>query len=143
MSPYVSADIAHLRANRKFAHSESATPFAIARIDIRIDTYVAEHRATIGWRGATHTRHGVASDYDPHPVEIERFIARIAQHLEVHHRAGHLSNLVLIAEPRLLGVLRARLPAEIHRLVTREIAGDYVHADKNLIFRVIDESEQR
>lgn len=96
-----------------------------------------------GGVGATHTRHGVASDYDPHTVEIERYVARIAQHLELRHRAGQLSNLVLIAEPRLLGVLRARLPPEIHRLITLEISGDYVHADGDLLLRVIDESEHR
>src|SRR5579863_3901669 len=40
-----------------------------------------------GHTGATHTRHGTNSDYDPHAVEIERFVARIASDLEVRHRA--------------------------------------------------------
>ena len=71
---------------------------------------------------ATRIRHGAASDYNPHTVEIERFVDRIARQLGLH-AAGELSALVLIAEPRLLGVLRARLPKELHKLVTHEISG--------------------
>ena len=91
----------------------------------------------------TRTRHGAASDYDPHKVEIERYVARIASHLEARHRAGQLSNLTIIAEPHLLGVLRARLPAEVHRLVTQEIAGDYVRSEPALVLRVLDEADEK
>lgn len=90
----------------------------------------------------TRTRHGAASDYDPHKVEIERYVARIAEHLEARHRAGQLSNLTLVAEPHLLGVLRARLPDEIQRLVTGQISGDYVRADPSLVLRVIEEADE-
>ena len=79
-----------------------------------------------------------ASDYDPYVVEIGRFVTHIAQDLTARHRAGALSNLVLIAEPRLLGVLRARLPNELHRLVSREISGDYVRAHSALLLRLIE-----
>lgn len=96
-----------------------------------------------GHTGATHTRHGANSDYDPHVVEIERFVARIAADLEARHRARALSNLILIAEPRLLGVLRARLPDDIRRLVTREVPGDYTHADNAAVLRVLESPVDR
>jgi len=76
-----------------------------------------------GGTNMTHTRHGAASDYDPHTVEIERFVKRIVQRLEYLHRAGKLNTWVLIAEPPLLGVMRARLPTDLHRLIAHEISG--------------------
>jgi len=93
--------------------------------------------------GATHTRHGVASDYDPHQVEIERFVAHIAQHLEARHRAGALSNLVLMAAPHFLGVMRARLPADVKRLISHEISGDYVRADQHQLLQLLEEAGGR
>jgi protein required for attachment to host cells len=93
--------------------------------------------------GATHTRHGTASDYDPHAVEIERFVVHIAQHLESRHRAGALSNLVLIAAPHFLGVMRARLPADVQRLISREISGDYVRAHQEQLLGLLDDAGGR
>jgi len=94
-----------------------------------------------GGKGATRTRHGAASDYDPHAVEIERYVARIAQDLLARHRAGTLSNLILVAEPHLLGVMRARLPEQLHRLISVEISGDYVHADSKQLLRLLEPEE--
>lgn len=87
---------------------------------------------------ATHTRHGVAGDYDPHVVEIEHFVKSIVQRLQNLYRAGELKAWVLVAEPRLLGVLRAHLPAELHKLLLREISGDYVHADRDRVLELVD-----
>lgn len=95
-----------------------------------------------GGEVATRTRHGAASDYDPHKVEIERFVARIAEHLEARHRAGQLSNLTLMAEPHLLGVMRARLPVQLHRLITLEISGDYVRAEPSVVLHALEEAEE-
>lgn len=95
-----------------------------------------------GGTNATHTRHGVASDYDPHTVEIEHFVKRIVQRLEALHRAGELNAWVLIAEPRLLGVLRAHLPSDLHKLIVHEISGDYVRADHERILGLIDSQER-
>ncbi|MGH8144667.1 MAG: host attachment protein [Steroidobacteraceae bacterium] len=87
---------------------------------------------------ATHTRHGAASDYDPHTVEIERFAARIVQRLQDLHRNDELHAWVLIAAPRFLGVLRAQLPTDLHRTIVHEVAGDYVRADPTRILELID-----
>jgi len=87
---------------------------------------------------ATHMRHGAASDYDPHTIEIEHFVNRVVQRLEALHRAGELDAWVLIAEPRLLGVLRAHLPPDLHKLIVHEISGDYIHADHERILELVD-----
>lgn len=58
------------------------------------------------------------------------------------HDAGELSALVLIAEPRLLGVMRARLPKALHGLITHEICGDYMHAKDAQLLGFIEAEEQ-
>jgi protein required for attachment to host cells len=94
-----------------------------------------------GGAGGTHTRHGVGSDYDPHVTETEHYVARIAERLTELHRTHHLNALVLIAEPRLLGVIRARFPVELHKLIVGEKSGDYVHADHRQLLTLIEAIE--
>jgi protein required for attachment to host cells len=91
-----------------------------------------------GGGGASHLRHGVGDDYDPHVAEVEQYVDRMLARLVTLHRSRHLGALVLIAEPQLLGVLRARLPAELQPLLRREISGDYVHADHRQLLELID-----
>jgi protein required for attachment to host cells len=93
--------------------------------------------------GTAKTRHGAATDHDAHTAEIQRFVALIAQHLESRHRAGALSNLILIAEPHVLGVMRARLPADVLHLISREISGDYAHADTQQLLRLVEDTADR
>jgi protein required for attachment to host cells len=95
-----------------------------------------------GGAGATHSRHGVGSDYDPHVTETEHYVARIAERLIELHRAHKLTALVLIAEPRLLGVMRARFPVELHKLIVGEKSGDYVHADHRQLQTLIESIEE-
>jgi protein required for attachment to host cells len=91
-----------------------------------------------GGGGASHLRHGLGDDFSPHVAEIEHYVDRIAARLVTLHRSHHLGALLLIAEPQLLGVLRARLPVELQKLVVREIVGDYVHADHRQLLELID-----
>jgi hypothetical protein len=79
---------------------------------------------------------------NPHTVEIERFVDRIARQLVARHAAGELSALVLIAEPRLPGVMRARLPKALQGLITHEICGDYIHAKDAQLLGPIEAKEQ-
>ena len=70
----------------------------------------------------------------------QHFAIRIAQQLQSWHRAGALSNLILVAEPHLLGALRKHLPADLRALLSRGINGDYVHANQQHILRLIESS---
>jgi len=130
----------HLEQEELFERPSAHVPARDLTTDITGRVFDSSGRAHVG---ASRSRHGAASDYDPHAVEVERFVDRIAAHLGTMHRAGRLSNLTVIAEPRFLGVLRARLPADLHRLIAREISGDYVHADHALLLRVLEEAEGR
>jgi len=88
-----------------------------------------------GHGAKTHSRHGANSDYDPHAVEVERFAKRIARRLDQERRRAIMEELILIAEPRFLGVLRAQLSASTSRIITRQAAKDLVHSDDARILR--------
>lgn len=74
-------------------------------------------------------RHGAQSDYDPHAVQIERFARRLAARLRQLRQQDRMEELVLIAEPRFLGLLRRELAAPLRHLVTREVARDLTGAE--------------
>ncbi|HUG73711.1 MAG TPA: host attachment protein [Steroidobacteraceae bacterium] len=80
-------------------------------------------------------RHGAQSDYDPHDVEVQRFAKRLVRLLNAERVHLHIEEMIVIAAPRFLGVLRPQLPAPIRKLVKREIDRDLVHADDRLISR--------
>lgn len=56
--------------------------------------------------------------------EIRVFAKMLAKHLKDLHNQQHFENLVLIASPRFLGMLRAELPKPLEQLVTRTVAKD-------------------
>ncbi len=66
-------------------------------------------------------RHGANSDYDPRAVEVQRFARQLALRLDRLVRSERIERLVLIAEPRFLGLLRDQLPEPIRHVVTREV----------------------
>lgn len=96
---------------------------------------VFDSGSRVGVGPRSHARHGAQSDYDPHAVEVERFAKRLARCLDIERRSAGMDELILIVEPRFLGVLRPRLSATTRRLVRREIARDLVRADERLIRR--------
>lgn len=96
---------------------------------------VFDSGSRVGHGPKSHARHGAQSDYDPHAVEVERFAKRLARRLDIERRRAGMDELILIAEPRFLGVLRPRLSAPTRRLLRREVARDLVRADELQIRR--------
>jgi protein required for attachment to host cells len=67
---------------------------------------------------------------DLHRLEEERFLKKVAAHLEEVVAAHRTASLVLIAAPRALGVLREALTEPVRRLDKAEIAKDLVKTPK-------------
>jgi protein required for attachment to host cells len=80
-------------------------------------------------------RAGADNDSDPRSVQIDRFAVRIARRLDVERRRKNLAELVVIAAPRFLGRLRARLSAPTRAVVRRELARDLLRASDAQILR--------
>lgn len=84
----------------------------------------------------TRSRHGAESDFDPHEVEVLRFAKRISRRIDLERRAGKIGALIVIAEPRFLGVLRQVWSGPTKKIVTREAAKDLVRASDAQILKL-------
>jgi protein required for attachment to host cells len=71
----------------------------------------------------------------PHRTELRRFAHELATYLNDHARVRAFDRLVLVAPPKLLGMLREELSPGTRARVTRELAHDYTKLDA----RALDE----
>lgn len=60
--------------------------------------------------------------------EARNFAKMLARHLKELHNQRHYDNLILIAPPRFLGMLRKELPSPLDQLVTSTIDKDLTTA---------------
>jgi protein required for attachment to host cells len=81
-------------------------------------------------------RHGVNSDYDPRAAEVQRFARQLALRLERLARSERIERLVVIAEPRFLGLLREALSEPLRHVITREVPRNLTSAVPQAIVRV-------
>ena len=86
-------------------------------------------RASRGSGPKVTARSSAGSDKDPRAAEQQRFAKRIAMRLDRERQAGRLDNLLLIVEPKFLGLLREQLSAATRRRVRWEHPRDLVRAD--------------
>jgi protein required for attachment to host cells len=63
---------------------------------------------------------------DWHDQEEERFLRRLAVHLDAEVKAGKTKALIVIAPPRALGVLRKAYSHDVRRVLQAEIDKDLV-----------------
>lgn len=71
--------------------------------------------------------HGYTDKREPHEAEVlRRFASRIAEQATALVTTGKMSSMVLVADPRMLGLLRAALePVSKGGVTVRELAHDY------------------
>jgi protein required for attachment to host cells len=65
----------------------------------------------------------------------ERFAKRIARRLDTERRNGDCQELVIIAAPHFLGMLRPQLSPSTRKIVVREVAKDLVRAKDAQLLR--------
>ncbi len=74
-------------------------------------------------------RHALEPPTDPHVEELERFAREIARVLEDGQQRGAYQRLIIIAAPRLLGMLREVLPDAVRERLQAEIDKDLTAYD--------------
>ncbi|MDP1666241.1 MAG: host attachment protein [Methylobacter sp.] len=65
--------------------------------------------------------HALEQPTDPKKHEIDNFAHRIAQYLENAHNQNRFEQLLIVAAPSFLGLLRNHLPEQIKKLVRFEL----------------------
>jgi protein required for attachment to host cells len=77
----------------------------------------------------TGARHAMEPDTDLKRAELHRFVQHLARELDHAALSGRFSGLVLVAEPRMLGELRATLPEHVTERLRGEIHKDLAGLD--------------
>jgi protein required for attachment to host cells len=64
---------------------------------------------------------------DFHAQAEEDFLRKIANRLERNIGERHIENLVVVAPPKAIGILRRAFSPSVRKVVRREVEKDYVH----------------
>jgi protein required for attachment to host cells len=85
------------------------------------------------YNSTTGARSAVDGERSTRRSSHEDFARLIAEEVERGRNAHEFERLVLIAGPRMLGLIRAALSAPARQLVAAEVSKDLVHADEQAI----------
>ncbi len=72
-------------------------------------------------KSADNGGHAYEQPTDPKKHEADTFALQVVQHLEAAHNANKFKQLLIVAEPSFLGLLRKHLPEQIKNLVSLEL----------------------
>jgi len=81
------------------------------------------------------TRHSIQREDTPRRQEAVRFARRIARRLDDARRKDEFDQLVVVAGPPFLGLVRQELSGPTRARVTREIRKDLVHSAPEVLAR--------
>jgi len=72
------------------------------------------------------SRRSAMEQTDWHEQEEERFLQRLASHLDAEVNAGNARSVIMVAPPRALGVLRQAYSQSLRNVLRAEIDKDFV-----------------
>jgi protein required for attachment to host cells len=72
-------------------------------------------------------RHAIAGENDPHRQEAVRFARRISCRLDDALRKGEFEELIVVAGPSFLGLMRGEMSSPTRKRVVHEVRKDLVH----------------
>lgn len=81
------------------------------------------------------TRHSIRREETPRRTEAVRFARRIARRLDDARRKDEFDQLVVVAGPPFLGLVRQQLSRPTRARVAREIRKDLVHSAPGILAR--------
>ena len=87
-------------------------------------------------------RHAIAGENDPRQQEAVRFAKRISRRLDTARRSDEFDELIVVAGPAFLGLMRAELSKPTRARVVHEIRKDLVHGSVEALRRHLPESEE-
>jgi len=126
------------------APSLEARPKEVGRIS---DPLAHEHARDLGserpgrtYESVGSARHAVARENDPRRQEAVRFARRISCRLDDALQRGEFEELVVVAGPPFLGLVRRELSDQARQRVVHEIRKDLVHSPVEALRRHLPES---
>jgi len=98
-----------------------------------------------GTNGASHGgqvqghHHGVNGERSTEQHDLTIFAKEVAKRIDASRARNEFDKLVLVAAPKMLGLLRQSLPTTSQTLLAGAISKDIVHQGQDAIMRVIPE----
>ena len=113
------------------ASSLEARPTEVGRISDPIahqhDRDLGSDRPGRSYESVGHARHAIERENDPRWQEAVRFARRISCRLDDALRKGEFDELIVVAGPPFLGLIRSELSRPARERVVHEIRKDLVH----------------
>jgi len=92
------------------------------------DHDLVTERAGRSYESVGGARHALERESDPRYLEAVRFARRIARRLDEARRKGEFEELIVVAGPPFLGLLRAQFSKPTRACVAHEVHKDLVHS---------------
>ncbi|MGB5104227.1 MAG: host attachment protein [Steroidobacteraceae bacterium] len=112
--------------------SLQAAPREVARISDPLahlhDRDLVSDRPGRSYESVGGARHAIERENDPRQREAVRFARRIARRLDEARRRNEYEQLIVVAGPPFLGLMREELSGPTRRRVVHEIRKDLVHS---------------
>jgi protein required for attachment to host cells len=122
----------------------TGTPKEVGRISDPLarlhDRDLASDRPGRSYESVGGARHSVQREESPRRTEAVRFARRIARRLDDARRKDEFEQLVVVAGPPFLGLVRQQLSGPTRARVAREIGKDLVHSTPDVLARQLTEA---
>lgn len=102
---------------------------------------VFDHAAKVGARRGAVAHHGTGSELTPLKLEAKKFAQSICREIERSDQSMGIEQLVIMAEPSFLGLIREAMPEHLREKVVLQVHKDLVHSDEQTIITHIDKHE--
>ena len=102
---------------------------------------VFDHAAKSGARRGAVAHHDTGSESTPLKLEAKKFAESICREIEDADQSKSFEQLVIMAEPSFLGLIREAMPEHLINKVVLQVHKDLVHSDDKTIMRHIDKHE--
>lgn len=109
-------------------------------VNLRDSEVTRHHPGMVAEGGAGVARHSMDAGVSPHQLTARYFARKISTHLDLERRQNRFSNIVIIAEPKLLGMIRSEMSDPLKKLVSSWIDKDLGHATTEALTKAVKES---
>jgi hypothetical protein len=98
---------------------------------------VFDHAAKSGARRGAVAHHGTGSESTPLKLQAKKFAESICREIEDADQSRSFEQLVIMAEPSFLGLIREAMPKRLMDKVVLQVHKDLVHSDDGTILNHI------
>ena len=129
---------------RIFHSSSPKGPLEEKKVLVHSENRLHDKNMTSDRQGYSFSSHGygrnaLSKSEDPKEHEIKQFVKEISEYLKISEANNEFDKLVIIAGPKLLGVLKKQLNNNLRKLITYELKKNIAKLSANEIRKHLPE----